>query len=191
MKNSKSNALFFEEKYKRHFDPWGFASSEYEQHRYECIFNALKHKHYHRIFEPGCSIGVLTEKVAKLANYVDAVDISPTAVKRAQERCLHLPSVSIRCESLANVICDKQTDLVILSEIGYYFGALEWKNIVLDILQNLSHSTTVLAVHWLGMSEDHVLSGDEVHNIIGSIKDLDCEYSERHNRFRLNRWVKK
>jgi hypothetical protein len=56
----------FETLYQESGDPWGFASNQYELMRYKHIYNALLNRRYNTIFEPGCSIGVLTEKLATL-----------------------------------------------------------------------------------------------------------------------------
>lgn len=190
MKTHPVNVLYFDEKYKNNPDPWQFASSTYELDRYEHIYKALSHKQYNLIFEAGCSIGILTKKLSTLASFVTAIDISPTAVSIANQYCSQLNNVSIHCASLTDIHLDKKTDLLILSEIGYYFFAHEWKEIVMNLLSHCAPKTTILASHWLGFSAEHVLSGDEVHNIIQSVDGLHCEYKERNPLFRLERWIK-
>jgi hypothetical protein len=46
----------------------------------------------------------------------------------------------------------------------------------------------LLAVHWLGSSKDHVLSGDRVHEVLESLDGLVVTCSDRHAGFRLERW---
>jgi 2-polyprenyl-3-methyl-5-hydroxy-6-metoxy-1,4-benzoquinol methylase len=176
--------------YQRNRDPWKFASSEYELKRYQNIYTLLRHKRYQSIFEPGCSIGVLTKKLAFLGNEIRGVDISPTAISIAQHRCAHLKNVFFECQALENCTINNKTDLIVLSEIGYYFHATEWMNIIERLVANSSPKLMILASHWLGVSQDHCMAGDEVHHIINSIKGLSCEYSQRTLNFRLDRWVK-
>lgn len=179
---------FFDEKYRRQDDPWDFASNAYEQQRYEAIYRALSHRRYHAAFEPGCSIGVLTARVAPLCAHLDAIDISPTAVRQARQRCQALLNVEIRCGSLPDSIPAQELDLVLLSEIGYYFepGALHQMGTTL--VSCLNPGGILLAAHWLGESDDHRLSGDTVHRILQSLDGLVLEHSERHTGYRIDRW---
>jgi hypothetical protein len=48
----------------------------------------------------------------------------------------------------------------------------------------------LLAVHWLGTSKDHVLTGDQVHSMLRALPGLVLDLSERREEFRLDRWVK-
>ncbi len=47
-----------------------------------------------------------------------------------------------------------------------------------------------VAVHWLGDSPDHALSGDGVHEILRESLGLSPLRSERHRGFRLDSWIK-
>lgn len=185
------NADFFEKMYQKNSDPWGFATVPYELYRYQRICKVINHKRHNLIFEAGCSIGVLTEKLANLADFVEAIDISPTAISLAQARCNYLENVRVTCNSLTDYPYINSPDLIILSEIGYYFDSIEWKKILVQLIKNTPYSFYLLASHWLGTSSDHLLSGDEVHTIVCSMKDLHSVYSERHDNFRLDYWIKK
>lgn len=187
--NSKTTGRdFFEGKYIQHVDPWAFASSDYEQSRYRSITNAFCNRRYSRAFEPGCSVGVLTAHLASLCNYVYATDISPTAVRRAKDRCKDLPNVEITCEALPAVLPQGNFDLIVFSEIGYYFHEFQLHELGTALMKKLNKQGTLLAVHWLGVSEDHLLSGDRVHEILKTIDGLTPTHSERHANFRLDRW---
>jgi methylase of polypeptide subunit release factors len=122
MTTNTTSQEFFEAKYRENSDPWAFASNDYEQNRYSVILRALGSRRYRRAFEPGCSIGILTARLASICDHIDAIDISPTAVTRARHYCAHLDNVNIHCGSLPKDVPAGTFDLVILSEIGYYFG---------------------------------------------------------------------
>ena len=185
---STTNAAFFEQKYRRDPDPWHFATSDYEQGRYEATCRALLGRRYARAFEPGCSIGLLTERLAAICERVDAIDISPSAVKQAVERCRHLPNVNVHCGALPDAIPKGKFDLIVLSEIGYYFPEDELVRLSTRLMGCLEAGGTLLAVHWLGVSEDHLLSGDRVHEILAAQPGLSLTRAERHPGFRLDRW---
>ena len=185
-----SSAAFFEAKYRRDSDPWNFLRSPYECARYDAILNALRGHHYHRVFEPGCSIGALTVRLANICDEIEAADLSPTAAKKARERCENLSHVRIRCCSLSEQENFRRFDLVILSEIGYYFGAPQWRKVSARCVSTMIGGSTLLAAHWLGNSKDHQISGDEVHDILASNASLRLEHSERHELFRIDRWMR-
>ena len=191
MTTNATSQEFFEAKYRENSDPWAFASNDYEQSRYSAILHALDHRRYRRAFEPGCSIGILTARLASMCEHVDAIDISPTAVRYARQHCGHLSNVSINCGSLATDVPAGTFDLLVLSEIGYYFDRQELFQVGSHIAGRVEPSGVLLAVHWLGHSADHLLDGDSVHEILGHLDGLDLEYSERHVGFRIDRWVRR
>jgi SAM-dependent methyltransferase len=185
-----SSADFFEAKYQKKADPWDFASSPYELGRYAAIIAALAHRRYQRAFEPGCSVGVLTEQLASICDAVDAIDFSQTAVKRARKRCAAHLNVVFVCASIAQCGPFGGCDLIVLSEVGYYFSPQKWRQIVEEMLSKLKSGAIILAAHWLGTSTDHRISGDQVHEILQANSLLSLEHSERNDAFRLDRWVR-
>ncbi len=102
--------------------------------------------------------------------------ISPTAVLRAQQRCAALKNVTIRCASLSEQIPASGFDLIVLSEIGYYSDPEQWKDTTTKMVRPMGAGATLLATHWLGISSDHRMSGDQVHEILGSIPGLRLEH---------------
>ena len=188
--HATSSAAFFEAKYQEDPDPWGFAGNGYELHRYAAIIRAIAHRHYARAFEPGCSIGVLTERLAAYCDEVYAIDFSRSAVTQAQARCAHLPQVEVHCAALALGTTAEEFDLLVLSEIGYYFARHEWQRISSALIDSLAPGATVLGAHWLGHSQDHRISGDEVNDILLAHPKLRVEHRERHPDVRLDRLVR-
>jgi protein-L-isoaspartate O-methyltransferase len=190
MKADTTSQIFFERKYRQEDDPWNFASSSYEKERYDAIFRALSHRRYDDAFEPGCSIGVLTARLASVCGHVQATDISPTAVQHAHKRCKDLPNVEITCEALPGLIPATSFDLVVLSEIGYYLKQDQLHALGTTLVERLREQGVLLAAHWLGKSEDHLLSGDCVHEVLQGLDGIVLERSERQPGFRLDRWVR-
>ena len=183
-----TSASFFEEKYQRSGDPWAFASSAYEQQRYQAIYDAVSFRHYSRAFEPGCSIGVLTEKLAAICDHIEAIDLSATAIAHARERTKHLSHVNTTCGGLPAFIPDGMYDLIVFSEIGYYFSEDGLFAVGQTLTGRLSSSGVFLAAHWLGESPDHLLPGDRVHEILAEVGHLALQHSERRPGFRLDLW---
>jgi hypothetical protein len=146
-----------------------FRNCKDERGRYEAIIAALAHKRHRRAFEPGCSIGLLTERLSTLCDFVEAIDFSPTAIGQAQKRCSHLRNVDIFCASISERMPVTGFDLIVLSEIGYYFAPDEWMSVSMALIDPMPKGGTLLAAHWLGDSRDHCIGGDEVHEILLSL----------------------
>ena len=66
---------YFERLYQHNPDPWGFATRWYEARKYGLTLAALPRARYRRAFEPGCSIGVLTEMLAGRCDALLAADV--------------------------------------------------------------------------------------------------------------------
>ncbi len=190
MFNLSTSAAFFEAKYQQAADPWNFAGSSYELSRYARIMASLQPRRFQRAFEAGCSIGVLTQQLAGICGQVDAVDVSLTAVRRARERCRHLSNVDIKTGSVRTDVPVRLYDLIVMSEIGYYFDRDDLLDLGADLTMRLVPGGILLGAHWLGHSDDHVLGGDEVHEILTSLANVDVTFSERHMSYRIQHWTK-
>jgi hypothetical protein len=57
-------ASYSDEQYAPGRDPWGFEGRWYERRKYACTMAALSRECSERAFEPGCSVGVLSELLA-------------------------------------------------------------------------------------------------------------------------------
>ncbi len=177
----------FETRYARQTDPWNFASSSYEQGRYDAMSAALTRDRYARALEPGCAEGVFTERLAHRAGQVEAFDASPSAVARARLRCRALPGVRCRVGDLRRLRPSGRFDLIVLAEIGYYFSADELVAIGERLHDVATARADLLAVHWNGSSEDHRLHAATVHEVLRSLwgpPDLQRSLPG----FRLDRW---
>lgn len=181
----------FEERYRRRWDPWQFRTSAYERSRYAATLRALPAKRYAFAYEPGCSIGEFTALLAPRCLQLLAMDISPTAVERARERCKAFDHVRIKCGDVRYTAMDTLPDLIVLSELAYYFDVPELQVLVTRLGHQLRTGGTLIAVHWLGKSADHVLHGDQVHDLMLRALPLKHDLSERHCGFRVDRWARR
>ena len=180
----------FEELYRADPDPWSFATSWYEQRRYDVTVACLPEPRYGRAFEPGCAIGELTRRLATRCDELLAIDAAPTAVAEATARCRPLRNVRIRLGQMPADWPTGRFDLVVLSEIGYYFapGPLaELRDVAVASLEPGGH---LVAVHWLGRNGDHLLGGDDVHRTLGAAPGLVRLVSHLDEGFRLEVWTR-
>ncbi|MBE7159560.1 MAG: methyltransferase domain-containing protein [Rhodospirillales bacterium] len=183
-----SDPAFFESMYRGSDDPWNFATSEYEQGRFEAIVRTLAVKRYRHAFEPACSIGTLTVKLAEFCERITACDLSQTAIEHARQRCASWPHVSLACAPFTRETLVAEFDLVVLSELGYYFSRETWLDLVHTMVGNLPPGATVLCSHWLGSHPSHLQTSEEVHNALRSQDLLQLELEEVHPGFRLDRF---
>jgi SAM-dependent methyltransferase len=144
----------FEDMYRQSRDPWNFSRSEYERGRYRATLDALLRRSYRRAFEPGCSIGELTAQIARRCDRVVATDVAPSAVALANERCRKLGNVDVYQADLANGPPPGPFDLIVMSEVGYYFEPRML--VAIATAAQLQAGGEFVAVHWLGHSDDHV-----------------------------------
>ncbi len=183
-----SNGETFEAKYQRDPDPWDFKLSRYERRRYAATLATLGRARYRHAFEPGCSIGEFTAMLAPQCDRVLATDISLTAARRAVVRCAEFPGVEINCADIRDGVPAGPFDLVVFSEIGYYFDAATLRGIAHQLAATLGAGGEFIAVHWLGHSADHALHGDEVHNLLRLHLPLDWAGGARYEGFRIDQW---
>ena len=73
---------YFEGLYAADPDPWGFETSEYEREKHSRTVAALEGRRFARGLEVGCSIGVLTRRLAGSCDALLAVDVSERAASQ-------------------------------------------------------------------------------------------------------------
>jgi Nodulation protein S (NodS) len=162
---------YFDKMYQQDQDPWGFETSEYEQRKYALTVASLPTPRYERAFEPGCSIGVLTELLAPRCAYLLATDFVDRAVRVAQRRLAAMPHVEVVCRAIPDQWPPGPLDLVVLSEIAYYFDQSDLEGIVARVLHTTNAGAHVIGVHWRGCT-DYPLSGDLAHAVIDASPEL-------------------
>jgi trans-aconitate methyltransferase len=149
---------------------------------------ALPRQSYGRGFEPGCSVGELTAQLALVCEHLVATDVAPSAVARARARCTGLPNVEVICADVATDAPPGPFDLIVFSEIGYYFPAGLLAQIARSMASKLNVGGDFVAVHWLGDSTDHAMHGDAVHGQLLANLPLRWLIGARHSGFRIDSW---
>ena len=183
---------YFDDVYNANDDPWNFTSSEYEAAKYATTAAALPDKNYQSALEIGCSIGVLTEKLAPLCQSLLAIDVNEKALNQARSRCADLPNVRFQKMGIPSEFPEENFDLIIVSEVGYYLSAADWKRACAQIISRLNWLGIILMVHWTHFVADYPQTGDAVHDSFaelgaGKLKHLDAKRTED---YRLDVWRK-
>ena len=175
----------FEERYAAHPDPWGFSWRWYEARKYALTLAALPQRRFHRAFEPGCSIGVLTAQLAARCDYLLAADGVDAALDQARGRLTGQAQVEVAKLLFPQQWPDGPWDLVVLSEIGYYFDGVDLGRLLDRAAATTVEGATLLAVHWRGET-DYPLSGDAVHDLIDQHPAFTHEGGYCETLFRLD-----
>ncbi len=165
---------YFDKIYAANADPWGYATSAYERGKYAATLAALPRGRFHRAFEPGCSIGVLTRMLARRCGRLLAADTSEASLDRARARCRGLPNVSFRRLAIPVRWPEGSFDLIILSEVLYYLSRCGVRDTARRTMHSLRARGVVILVHWLGTTGT-ARGGDLV----------TCQFISQAQRFRL------
>ena len=151
---------YFSEIYASDADPWRFTESEYEHAKYDSTVAALSERYYERGLEVGCSIGVLTERLAKFVRALTAIDITEQPLRWARDRNREAKNITFLKASFPAQTPPGPFDLIVLSEVLYYLDRTDLAHARSVILDRLTPGGDVILVHWLGKT-DYPLSGDE------------------------------
>jgi trans-aconitate methyltransferase len=154
---------YFERMYATDPDPWGYETRWYERRKYALTVAALPREHYRRAFEPGCSIGVLTEMLAPRCEAVVALELVPHVAARARVRAAE--NVAVDVGRIPEDWPAGTFDLVVLSEVLYYLDEAGIADVLAKLDACLAPAGHVIAVHWRGET-DYPVTGDRVHELL-------------------------
>ncbi|WP_338888215.1 class I SAM-dependent DNA methyltransferase [Rhodococcus sovatensis] len=166
---------YFDAVYTESADPFRLGDNWYEDRKYALTVAALPRARYRRALEPGCSIGILTEKLAARCDALVSTDIVASALASAQAR---VDSAQVRfvewslTQSWDAVAEGGTFDLIVLSEVGYYLDGNDLRAALDSAIAHLEPGGTLLAVHWRHPVADYPQSGDQVHGIIAAADGL-------------------
>ena len=183
---------YFEAVYRERDDPWNFATSPYEKEKYAATLAALPAERYRSGFEIGCSIGVLTEMLAERCDLLLAVDLSERALAIAGERLANHDHVHLARLRLPQQFPAADYDLIILSEVGYYWSYADLDTAIAKISAAMRAGGTLILVHYTPYVPDYPLTGDEVHEAFNQqLTGFHHLRGSRADRYRLDVWTKR
>jgi SAM-dependent methyltransferase len=161
-------AGYFDAMYQAAADPWGFEEQWYEQRKYAITLALLPARRYRRALEPGCSIGVFTRMLARRCDVLLSCDLAAAAVRAAARRTRDLPQARVEQRDIARQWPSGRFDLVVFSEILYYFGDHDLEQVLDRAVAALEPDGTLLAVHWRHPVADYPRSGDDAHRALAA-----------------------
>lgn len=178
---------YFDRLYADNPDPWGFEGNPYEDAKYTATVAALPRPRYRSALEVGCSIGILTARIAPSCDALLSTDVADAALASAARRCADLPHVRFERSMLPGTPPAGRFDLILLSEVLYYFDR--------DALVQVAHALASVAdpgadlvlVHWLGPTPDYPLTGDQAVDVFEtSLPGAIVMARDRQDGYRLD-----
>lgn len=166
---------YFEKLYADSSDPWELGVRWYEQRKYAITMALLPNQRYRHAFEPGCSIGVLTELLTGRCDRVTATDVASAALQGADRRLAaagRRDQVTLVRRSLDEPWPPGPFDLVVLSEVGYYLQADRLREVLDRECPRLLRGAIIVAVHWRHRVDDYPIPGDRVNDVVAATSGL-------------------
>ncbi len=188
-KTASLDTAYFDGLYASKPDPWDFATSDYEARKYDDTLAALGGERATRALEVGCSIGVLTRRLAKRCDALIATEVSAAALEQAKTRCADLTNIDFRLTTGAAGGFDGAYDLIVLSEVVYYWDDADLDAVAAGIRATLTLGGRLLLVHYT-LETDYPKSGDDAVAALAARLGgfVAPEISRRAEAYRLDLW---
>lgn len=182
---------YFDRVYAEVDDPWGFRTRWYERRKQAVTVAALPGERYRRAFEPGCSVGALTVALAPRCDELLSVDLHPRAVAAARATVAeagHGDRVTVQVMDVSSDWPAGAFDLVVLSEIGYYFAGPDLAGLVDRAVRSLGPGGVLLGCHWRRAEPDHLVEAATVHAAVADHPLLRRVVHHEEEQFLLDVW---
>ncbi|GAA3882772.1 hypothetical protein GCM10022381_26280 [Leifsonia kafniensis] len=164
---------FFDDFYRGKSDPWGFESRWYESRKRAITIAALPDPRYENALEIGCSTGKLSELLAARCDRLVAVDIAQQPLDVARERLRERGNVDLRRLQIPDEWPEGTFDLIVLSEVGYYWSRADLSRALDRTLAALRPNGVLMCCHWRHDVAEYPLTGDDVHREVNALLGLE------------------
>ncbi len=185
MTEGSLDEAYFSAIYAASDDPWSFASSAYEAEKYAATLAALPQPRFARALEIGCSIGVLTARLAERAEELVAIDIDARALALARTRCAAYANVRFERRAFPHETVAGRFDLVVVSEVAYYWSDADFA-LARSWIAAHAPDGFVELVHFTPVVEGYVRTGDAVHEAFLADTRFVRVAGARYERYRLD-----
>ncbi|GBQ43821.1 class I SAM-dependent methyltransferase [Komagataeibacter europaeus] len=181
----------FERLHSQRADPWGVATRTYEHDKYRRTLAVLSGQHFHHALELGCSIGMMTARLARQCDRVLAVDVAEAALSRARHRCAGLPGVSFHRGQLPGAfppLPARSCDLIVISEMLYFLSRRDIRTLAAQCLRVRQAGAPVILVNWTGPTDTPCTGNEAARLFINTCRagGLHVTHARRYARYRID-----
>ena len=187
--------LHFERLYQADPDPWQVASSWYERRKRDLLLACLPRERYAQGFEAGCGNGEATQRLLQRCAQLRAVDFSDQALQLCRERVEPADLERLQLQALAlpwrwPPVPAQGFDLIVVSELAYYFDDAELAHFNSRCLASLSEGGHWVMCHWLHDAPDRRQSTQALHEGLSAYTQLRRLLRHVEADFQLDVWEK-
>jgi len=183
----------FEALYAADDDPWDVRGTWYERRKRALLLASLGKPRYRSAFEPGCGNGEMSAALAARCERLLACDGAESAVAAARRRLQDAPADAVRIERRSLPAAwpfDDRFDLIVISELAYYFDAASVARMLAQASANLDADGELVLCHYLHDFDDRVTATDAVHALADGTPGLVRSLRHRERDFLLDVWRK-
>lgn len=180
----------FEALYAASDDPWQVRERWYEQRKRALLLACLGKPRYRSAFEPGCGNGEMTAALAPRCDQLLACDGAASAVAAARRRLGEsLGHTRIEQRSLpSDWPSGERFDLIVMSELGYYFDGAAIDTILAMAHANLDDDGELVLCHWLHDFDDRLTPTAALHASAAALPGLVRTVHHQERDFLLEAW---
>jgi len=181
----------FEALYAADEDPWAVRAAWYERRKRTVLLACLGRERYRSAFEPGCGNGEMSAALAARCERLLACDGAAAAVAAARRRldAAGIDTVRIEQRSLpAQLPQGERFDLVVISELAYYFEAAVLEDMLARACAMLEEGGELVLCHYLHDFGDRVTRTAQAHALAGSMPGMARVVHHLDQDFLLEIW---
>jgi SAM-dependent methyltransferase len=176
---------YFDRLYEANPDPWNFAASPYERHKYRASLRVLGQRTFAAAFEIGCSIGVFTALLAPRCQALLAVDTAAAPLRAAAQNCAAFAQIRFEKRMVPRDWPAQKFDLIVLSEMLYFLSPADVRRCAKLARETLLPGGCVLLVNYTAHI-DEPCSGDDAAALFIAASALPWLHHRRDRRFRID-----
>ncbi len=94
----------------------------YQRRKYRALLSMLPNRHYGRVLDVGCGLGVFTRALAPYAERVTGIDVSTEATAQARSLSRDFNNVDFEHADLENFHSADRFSLVVVADVVYYLA---------------------------------------------------------------------
>ena len=178
-------AATFDRLYAANPDPWDFHGSDYERAKYDATV-AARPARCGDLLEIGCSIGVLTSRLAARCDALLALDFAAAALTQARLACAAYRHVRFLQAGVPAGWPDGHFDVILFSEVLYFLSPADIAATARRAAAALRPGGLILLVNWTGPN-DAPCTGDQAAELFIAHGGLGHELVAKDANYRIDK----